>query len=191
MVIREAWKSRLSAALIAGAFSGQVLAADPVLSITATPDPAVLGAPVSIDVLISGIADLYAYQFSLSFDPAVLQATTVTEGPFLASGGGTTVFGAGTIDNTTGSVAFTYDTLIGAVAGVSGTGTLAHISFDVIARGSTPLTFSDVVVLDSNLADVRVQVEDRVLQAVPEPGAWLLFGLGLAGFAAVRRQHTR
>jgi hypothetical protein len=45
-----------------------------------------------VDVNISGVTDLYDFQFDLSFNPAVIQATSVLEGKFLLSGGGTTFF---------------------------------------------------------------------------------------------------
>ncbi|WUR14956.1 cohesin domain-containing protein [[Empedobacter] haloabium] len=183
----QAWNNRLLIALLLGAASAQALAA-PVLSVSATPNPAVLGSTVDLSVLIADVSDLYGYQFSLSFDPGVLRATGVTEGAFLGSGGNT-VSGYGSIDNTTGAVSFVYNTLVGPSAGVSGGGALAHIRFDVIGVGTTPLTFSDALFLDSRLGEVAVRIESTPLQAVPEPGAYLMLGVGLVGLAALRRRR--
>jgi hypothetical protein len=189
MARRQTWKSCLFTAAWLGAVATQASAATPVLSIDATPDPAVLGSSVSLDILITGIQDLYAYQYTLSFNPAVLQATGVSEGSFLASGG-TTYFDGGTIDNTLGSISFAFDTLIGPGPGVSGSGALAHISFNVTHAGSSTLSFSDVLFLDSSFGDLGVQADTRILQAVPEPASFALLGAGLAGLAAWRRRQA-
>ena len=44
-----------------------------------------VGVSFDVDINIDNIADLYDYQFSLAFDPAVLAAQTVTEGALFAS----------------------------------------------------------------------------------------------------------
>jgi hypothetical protein len=187
MVNWQTWKSRIAVAIVVSAISSPILAATPVLSIAATPDPAVQGSPVSLDILISGITDLYGYQFSLTFNPSVLQATSVVERPFLASAG-TTFFDAGSINNTTGTVAFVADSLVGLVAGASGSGSLARINFNVIQAGISSLTFSNVSFVDSLLNDITLQVNNRslVATAVPEPASLALFALGLTGLVALR-----
>lgn len=190
MIHWHAWKQGLAAAALgtlAAAASAQTAGA--VLSLVATPNPAVVGSPVTVAVALGNVADLYAYQFSLAFDPTVLQATSVTEGALLPAGG-TTFFAGGTIDNTLGSISFTAGSLIGALPGVSGNGVLANIGFNVTQAGMSPLVFSDVLLLDSSLLDISVQVQNgSVVTAVPEPGTWLLFGLGLAGVAGLARRR--
>ncbi len=184
------WKQGLAAAALgAMAATASAQTAGPVLSLVATPNPGVVGSPVSVAVAITSVVDLYAYQFSLSFDPAVLQATSVTEGAMLPSGG-TTFFVDGSINNTLGSISFTAGSLIGALPGVNGNGVLANIGFNVTQAGSSPLNFSDVLLLDSNLLDIAVQVQNGTLvTAIPEPGTWLMFGLGLAGVAGLARRR--
>ena len=182
----QAWNNRLLIALLLGAASAGASAAT-VLSVSASPNPAIVGSTVDLSVLIGDVSDLYGYQFSLSFDPSVLRATDVTEGSFLAAGGATFPGYAG-IDNTAGSVSYVYNSLLGPSAGVSGSGTLAHIRFDVIGIGSTPLTFSNALFLDSHAVDISVQIESTPLQAVPEPATYLMLGVGLIGLAALRRR---
>ena len=190
MVSWNAWKHRLCIALVLGMASMQAAIAGPVVSIDATPNPAILGATVDLAVSVTDIADLYAYQFTLSFDPALLQAMGGTEGAFLGSGG-STFFDGGTIDNNLGTISFAFDSLLGNVAGVSGSGNLGHFSFNVIGVGASVLGLSDVLFLDSNFGDLAPQVQGMTLQtsAVPEPSALWLFGLGLAGVALLRRRR--
>lgn len=186
------WKRHLGAAMLMAALSTQALAADPVLSISATPNPVVQGSTVSVDVLISGISDLYGYQFSLSFDPTILQASGVSEGSFLSSGGNT-FGGTGTINNSLGSIEMVFNTLIGPVPGVSGNGTLAQISFNVTGAGSSALNFSNAIFVDPNIADLPLQIQNGSLQAlpVPEPASYLMLLGGLAALGGMRLRSKR
>jgi len=182
----QAWKSSIGAALVLGAMSAPVAAADPVVSFTTSPTPAVKGTPLGLDVLITGVVDLYAFQFTLSFNPTVLQAGGVGEGPFLATGG-TTFFNAGTIDNTAGTITFTAASLLGALPGVNGGGVLTHFDFSVPSVGTSPITFSNVLLLNSQLVEIAAVVNNGVVTAVPEPAPFLLLAAGLAGLALRRR----
>lgn len=189
MTSGQGFKRAGCAALLAGLVCNQALAADPVLSMVAAPNPAVVGAPLALDVLIAGVADLYGYQFSLAFNPAVLQVTGTTEGVFLPTAGAT-LFDGGTVDNVLGTVTLAFGSLTGPVAGATGSGVLSRISFSVTQPGSSNLTFSDVLLINSALATLPVQVSNSVLTAVPEPASYALFALGLAGLVAWRQRKA-
>lgn len=191
MVSWQAWKNRLGIVLVLSAIATQAVAADAVLSFSATPTPAVVGSTVDLNVQLTGAADLFGYQFTLSFDPSVLQLVGATEGGLLSSAGNT-IFDASTVDNTVGSV-LVYSALIGALPGANGSGSLTHLSFNVLTVGSTALTFSDTIFLDSNFGDISLQIANGSLQtvAVPEPASYALFGLGIAGLVALRRRQRQ
>jgi hypothetical protein len=184
---RPRWTLRLCAAACAALLALPATADTAVLGATGSPDPALVGAPLNVAVSIDGIADLYAWQFSLLFDPAVLQVSSVSAGSFL-SAAGPTFFVPGSIDNTLGRIGFVIETIQGASPGVSGSGTLAQVSFDVVGAGTSALNFSNVVFLDSALQDISVLVQAGTVTAVPEPASMLLMALGVAGLLAARRR---
>jgi general secretion pathway protein D len=172
------------------AVSAVAASAAPVLSISPGGPTVNVGDTFSLDVVVAGAVDMYSYQFDLAFDASILSANgPVVEGAFLATGGAT-FFIDGLIDNMLGTISFTANTLIAAVPGVTGGGVLATISFTAIGAGTSVMALSNVVVLDSALADLGAtdidgEVTAQQTPTVPEPATLLLVGLGFA--AAARR----
>ena len=183
----KSFKTQFCGGLLLGLASIHAAIAAPVVTIVSSPDPAVFASPVTLDILITGAVDLYAYQFTLNFDATFLQATGTSEGPFLPSGG-STFFDGGTIDNALGTISFAFDTLLAAVPGVTGNGVLEHITFRTVRTGNVALSFSDVLFLDSTFADLGAVGQGRNLRVVPEPATLALVGLSLVGFGAARRR---
>ena len=150
-----------------------------------------VGTLVSAPVSMSNVSDLYAWQFDLSFDPIILQLTSIQEGPLLGSGGGPTVFIPGAIDNTAGTAVFTLDTLVGPVPGVSTNGIAVFFNFDPINTGTSPLDLSNVVLLDSSLNDIPFTVTNGSVDvaAVPEPSIprWAM-GIAVLGLIVIQRR---
>src|SRR5947209_979880 len=126
----------------------------------------------TVPVSITGASDVFAFQFDLAFDPAVLQLQSISEGGFLGTAG-STVFVPGSIDNTAGTATATADSLTGTGPGASGSGTLADFTFQAIATGTSALTLSGVILLDSSLNDIPFTTSNGTVTVgtavVPEP----------------------
>ena len=144
-----------------------------------------VGGAISVAVRVTGVADLYAYQFDLSFDLAVLSTMGVSEGAFLP-GGGTTFFFPGTTDNVSGTVTLTAGSLESPVPGVSGSGSLATVQFTGVGLGASPVTLSNVVLLDSMGRDIATTIQNGSVTVVPEPLSVILVGCGLLGGVIAR-----
>ena len=144
---------------------------------------------IDLTVRAQDVTDLYGYQFTLNFDPALLKAIGGTEGSFLSSGG-STFFDPGSIDNIAGSISFVFDSLIGAINGVDGSGDLATFSFDVLQGGFANFSFSDVFFLDSNFAEISIEARSLVAQ-VPEPATLWLTAIALFAVLGARTRRAR
>ena len=186
------WKKMMTAAVLA--MASMHAYAVPTLTFST---PAVTnGSAVDVDVVVTDVADLFGYQFSIGFDPRLLQAGSVSSGPFLGTAG-TTFQDAGVLDNAAGTLSFAFGALIGAIPGASGSGTLLSMHFETLAAGTSFLTFSDILFLDSNSNDIAVSATNGALAIlpvivppggdVPEPSSALLLAAGVAAFAARRR----
>lgn len=159
----------------------------PTFQITSSAVPS--GQTLVVGALASDLADLYGYQITLHFDPTRVRFVSAREGPFLARGG-PTFFDGGTADNAAGTVSFVFDTLIGAVPGVSGSGELASFAFATLQSGVAAFSLSDVLALDSTLGEIGVQTGSTVA-AIPEPSTGGLWVLGAIAVLAARMRRAR
>jgi hypothetical protein len=128
------------------ALTGEVIRFNPASSTVGPGDVFVL------DVVVDNVVDLGAFEFTVTFDPAVVHMQSATMGSFLGSTGRTVVALPLSIDNTGGSVTYGGFTF-GSAAGPSGTGTVAQLTLQAVAAGSSSLDFSA-----AQLADTQAHV---------------------------------
>jgi len=102
------------------------------------------GETFNVNVTVTDVSNLFAWQFMIRFDPNVLQIEDIIEGPFLASTGEETDFRPPSIDNTAGYM------ISGCLfmpplpeEGATGDGVLATIVFSVTGRGTIALEFEE------------------------------------------------
>ena len=127
-----------------------------------------VGDTFTLDISARNILDLAGWQFNIIFDPAALEAIEVNEGDFLKTGGGTTFFQKGTIDNAIGKITkLSLARLSG--DGVSGTGVLLSVRFRAKTTGQTRLKLENFqlaaitgVSIPTGLPEVAIIVERQL-----------------------------
>jgi hypothetical protein len=108
------------------------------------------GTSFSVDVNVQNVTDLYAFDVYVHYDPNLLQATNMTEGSFLKTGGDTKVF-VNEVNQTAGYLEYVV-TLLTAETGVNGSGTLFTATFmgDIVNNGTSTLSFESSELSDSS-----------------------------------------
>ena len=96
------------------------------------------GDTFTLDILAEDVLDMAGWQFDIAFDPTVLEAVNVSEGNFLKTGGATTFFQGGSINNAAGKITGLNSARLSA-QGVTGTGTLLQVNFKTKLGGETKL----------------------------------------------------
>lgn len=94
----------------------------------------------TVNITVSNVVNLYTWEFNMTFDPAAMECLSVEEGPFLKLGG-TTAFTPPTINNTAGTINGANCTLTVPFP-VTGSGTLANVTFHCKGKGQSLLMFS-------------------------------------------------
>jgi len=93
-----------------------------------------------VEIVVSNVTNLYSAPFILTYDPVILDFEGATEGPFLKKDGKPTAFQAAGAKNS-GQITINLSRT-GDVGGVSGTGTLAKVTFKAKKQGHANLGFT-------------------------------------------------
>jgi hypothetical protein len=178
--------------LFVGLFARPVVAS-PIVSIGPASGPVTAGSSFFLDIAITGVSDLFGFQFDVFYNPTLLMANPIVEGSFFSSAG-SSIFIPG--DNTVpGSITFNAGALLGPVFGASGDGTLARLNFTALAAGTSTVSLSHLFLLDSGLSEIDASTQGASVTAaastaspIPEPGTMVLFGSGLLAVWRSRRR---
>ena len=170
----------------------------PILSFNVSNTSPLVGDTITADIVANDFTDLFIFNLDIGFNSTILGIDTVSPGPFLGSGGLTLgalgLFGFNTA--TPGQIQNINDSLLGPVPGVTGTGVLASIAFDVLSVGTSPLDFLNVGLLGgtellNSLGSpiILSSAQSSSVTPVPEPSTVLLFATGfiLLGLTQVYR----
>jgi len=130
-----------------------VVPQDVTLSLQPNSQTVAVGETFNVDVMASGVENLGSFEFSLDYDPALLQFNQATLGEFPASTGRNFTPTGPSDEN--GSVKYGAFSL-GADAGPSGEGVLATLTFTALAEGVSPLDFTAAQV--TNISGTEQQI---------------------------------
>lgn len=161
-----------------------------------------VGSPVTVDLFISGLGDgtapsLGTFDLVISFDPMILNFSAVIFGPylgdplsgeaytdFLDSGTGVlNVFELSYLDENSASGPFYMPPYLEEMQ--RGSFSLASLTFDTLALGTSPLNLSIIALGDAWGGSLSAEIQNGSVSAVPEPATILLIASGLMGVAGV------
>lgn len=150
------------------------------------------GSTIPVEISVTKVTDLYAFQIDISFNPAVLEAQSIAEGGYFLSNG--ISFLPGTVNNSAGTISLLGDSLSGPGPGFTGNTLLATATFTALAPRSTSISPINLVLLDSNLSDITAGASIASVMisggiATPEPSfLGVVSGLACLGFIAFRKR---
>jgi len=165
--------------------------ADVILTASASPSSVQVGGDTSLTVTLSdgaAVNSVAGFQFDLDFNPAVLQATSITENGYFANNG---LIGLTTADinNMAGTI-----TLIADAAGTPedpGTGDpLVTVAFSAVGSGSSPISLVNVIISGPQLNTIpatEANTAVNVTGSAPEPFSFSMAGIGLVLIVLAKR----
>jgi general secretion pathway protein D len=138
-------------------------AAPPKVSFTPSAVNVQTGATVMLRLEIANGVDVFAAPFRLKFDPKVLRLKDVTDGGIIGGDGRRPIF-MRNIRNDVGEAAVILNRLPGA-GGVSGTGSLAMMEFQVVGPGQGKVSLQEFGLKDSKMQPIQVTLPEVTVNA--------------------------
>jgi rhodanese-related sulfurtransferase len=139
-------------------FCQNVMAAESSVSVSPQTITASVGDIFTIDIIVDSAGSaVYGAQYELYFDNTILNATSLTQGTFISQDGEDSRVWVDEIDNTIGKIVYA-KSREGTDVGVTGSGVLASITFDTIKSGTSALTLSYVMLVDSSGKEIMTTV---------------------------------
>ncbi len=132
--------TRIVAVEPAGAAPPPAGAAAQLLLTVPTADLQMGGAPYTVPVSIAGVSQLGAATLTITYDPKVLKATSVSPGTFMQQGNVTPTF-VPKIDDAAGRIDIAISRS-GTAPGAAGSGPLAGLSFQAVGPGTSKITIT-------------------------------------------------
>jgi len=135
-----------------------------------------IGEELTVNITIKDLPSpgMFGYELKLYFDTTYLNATKaeIPSGHFMTPTDPTKIFivDPGTINNTLGRVSFAL-TLLAPEGGKTGTGILCKVTFQGKAVGVSPLTFTDVILVDPDAVEIpkaNYDINDGQITVIPE-----------------------
>ena len=132
---------------------GNVEASTPIMYVNPQISTVEILTTFQINISVSQVVDLAAWEFKLYYPNKYLNATQIQEGSFLKTAGQTSFFVKELTDNynETHGVIWAFCTLIGQGPGATGNGTLATITFKAKFVGVATLKLAETDMLDSQM----------------------------------------
>ncbi len=132
-----------------------------------------IGLTFTINISIQNVNNLYVWELTLYYPNDILNATTITEGPFLKTGNEPTLFHIiefnNTYTNTQGRITAICTRYRPDASGVSGNGTLATITFtSKTTNGPKTLHLENIKLINSNQNEIPYITTDSEITVIPE-----------------------
>jgi len=119
----------------------------------------VIGQEFTVNLMIRDAYQIRSWQAGLTFNATLLNCTGFSEGEFLKNVG-STLWQAGTINNTAGVITIHTAVLLGLENNATGDGRLAYLTFKVKAPGVSDLHLRDVKVIKGVATEVPINIID-------------------------------
>ena len=129
---------------------------------TFTPTPIHIGDTFTFDIRAENITNLAGWQFDVAFDPAILEALTVTEGDFLKQESVSTFFQGGSINNGTGRITGLNGLRLSS-SGATGSGSLLKVDFRAKGTGETQLRLQNLLFANTGGESIAVSPHETII----------------------------